>query len=464
MNDPCKTMENKFEYLMTKDTQKTQCIAQTNKRKRCSRKNNSETLYCTHHAKKKTVQIIHENKNENKNERVTPEVLKLLEINKKMPMQRTKEWYELRSKIITASPAAAYLKITDYELQLAKKGVVCMDTNGRQLKEEWVGKKFCNCFSSHKLEIERKCCDVPWFTNKYLKHGIKYEPVICNIYQKLENKKVLDFGIMPHHTLKWLGASPDGITTDGEMIEIKAPTRDKLTKEIILQYWIQMQLQMEVCDLNVCYFIEARIKEYKTPDEYYADKYFNETGELEYSKASNGLPKGIVITYVVTDEQNNTKEEYAYPPALDFKSKQEEMEWLKDWAIQKVLEKRENAYNWLFYNASIPHFFINYYKVVEWDIRTVQRDKKWFELRKNDLKNISDTIDKYRAEGFPEHLRVKTRKKPAQSLPNMHKASDCWFDDSEDSNESQKKSPSSIKTYKYDTTIPKLNLTSFAKK
>ena len=58
---------------------------------------------------------------------------------------------------------------------------------------------------------------------------------------------------------KIFGASPDGICDIdsppdyiGRMLEIKCPPRRKFTREVPKHYWMQMQGQLETCDLEEC--------------------------------------------------------------------------------------------------------------------------------------------------------------------------------------------------------------------
>ena len=172
------------------------CEAKTKKGPQCSRRSSVGSVYCKYHAKSLTQKTNLEIQATLQKEQhveplsdIDPRVRALLKVNESMPEQRTKEWYERRNNMITASPAGAYLKITDYEYNLGEKGVVCLDTNGKKIKKEWIGKKHCNCFSSYAQEIERKCCDVPWMSNKYMRHGVKYEDVICKIFEEANGKK-----------------------------------------------------------------------------------------------------------------------------------------------------------------------------------------------------------------------------------------------------------------------------------
>ena len=48
----------------------------------------------------------------------------------------------------------------------------------------------------------------------------------------------------------------------GRMLEIKNIVNRDITGIPKKAYWVQMQLQMEVCDLEECDFLETRFKEY----------------------------------------------------------------------------------------------------------------------------------------------------------------------------------------------------------
>lgn len=372
----------------------------------CTKEAAIGSIYCTVHAERITQDSLLKIDDHD----IDPKVKLLLEINAKMPEQRTQPWYEFRKGRLTASPAASYLLITDYEYDLSEKGIVCKDTKDTKLKKEWIGKKHCGHFSSYKQEIRQQVCPEPWKGSRFMEHGVKYEHIICDIYESSERTKVLNFGIMPHKDISWLAASPDGITSSGKMVEIKAPSREELTKSIILQYWIQMQLQMECCDLDECDFVEGVIKEYYDAEDYYEDKYYNESGEFEYYLNKDGLPKGIVINIIETHPDGTITKQYAYPPALTFENKEDEELWIIEWCRKKVNEKKDNAFNWLL--GGNVRFSLSYYYVHKWEIRNVKRDKKWFELRKPDLENVWNLILKYREEGLPEELKKSKRNDP----------------------------------------------------
>ena len=89
---------------------------------------------------------------------------------------------------------------------------------------------------------------------------------------------------MPHPKYPYIGASPDGINVDstsglyGRMLEIKNPTTREITGIPKEEYWVQMQLQMEVCGLNHCDFLETKFSVYETKEQ------FDEDGDFYKSK------------------------------------------------------------------------------------------------------------------------------------------------------------------------------------
>ena len=96
------------------------------------------------------------------------------------------------------------------------------------------------------------------------------------------------------------GASPDGITRNGIMIEIKSPYSRKVNGIVPSNYWVQMQLQLEVCNLEICHFVEIEASFYESENDYNNDPTFN--------KIDN--EKGFVIKCF---NNNSQEHKYVYP-------------------------------------------------------------------------------------------------------------------------------------------------------
>jgi hypothetical protein len=95
--------------------------------------------------------------------------------------------------------------------------------------------------------------------------GHRFESVTRRIYE-LEiagvNTVCDTLGRFTHPTVPWLSASPDGIVMRGplagRLVEIKSPKSRQPGDFVPYEYYVQMQIQMEVCDLDAVDFIEAQ--------------------------------------------------------------------------------------------------------------------------------------------------------------------------------------------------------------
>jgi putative phage-type endonuclease len=157
--------------------------------------------------------------------------------------QRSDEWYEIRKTLITAS---------DFAQALGK------------------GK-----FGTKKQFIKKKCGfeeDIIDMNLPPLQWGVRYEEVANMFYQYKMNVNVFEFGVIRHPTIECLGASPDGISELGIMLEIKCPWKRKKTETVPDQYYYQIQGQLDVCSLDECDYLECFIREYESLDDLIADE------------------------------------------------------------------------------------------------------------------------------------------------------------------------------------------------
>ena len=148
--------------------------------------------------------------------------------------QRTEEWFKLRENRLTASDLydAVYHPIT-----LIKKKIKNVS------------------FNSYSIPA--------------LKWGCMFEQVAINIYSHINSTKINEFGLLVNDNINNFGASPDGITDEGIMIEIKCPySREIKDKVIPDKYYYQMQGQMAVCELDICDYIECKFKAFNNIDDY----------------------------------------------------------------------------------------------------------------------------------------------------------------------------------------------------
>jgi putative phage-type endonuclease len=186
--------------------------------------------------------------------------------------------------------------------------------------------------------------------------GVKYEAVSVLYYTHTYPTQVAEFGCLRHPTVPFLGASPDGINVDptserfGRMLEIKNPVSREITGVPKQEYWIQVQVQMAVCGLKSCDFLETQFVEYASRAEFDADGLFE--------TSADGKHKGIVLC--VAKESVTS---YLYPPyqcsadAYEVWEAEQlnEYEWLSTlyWKLEDVLCTLIE-YNDAWFQASLP--------------------------------------------------------------------------------------------------------------
>ena len=111
--------------------------------------------------------------------RLKHQVSKLQQL--ELPEQRSLEWYALRRGMLTASSLAAAL-----------------------------GDDFFKSRNELILEkVESK--EIPFIPNPITEWGVKYEEIATKFYEKMNNLKIIEFGLIPHPDFTIFGASPDGI-------------------------------------------------------------------------------------------------------------------------------------------------------------------------------------------------------------------------------------------------------------
>jgi putative phage-type endonuclease len=101
--------------------------------------------------------------------------------------------------------------------------------------------------------------------------GTRFEPIAKQIYCEIQyNIDIADTTCVPHPTVDFLGASPDGIILakdendwrHGKLVEFKCPISREFNEHtpIPIGYFHQMQLQMECTGLDECEYIEMAFK------------------------------------------------------------------------------------------------------------------------------------------------------------------------------------------------------------
>lgn len=94
-----------------------------------------------------------------------------------------------------------------------------------------------------------------------LKWGTMFEPVAMAVYTKRMGVVVYEFGLLRHPEISHIGASPDGISETGVMLEIKCPYSRVIDGTVSPTYMAQIQCQLDVCCLDDCDFLQCKFEE-----------------------------------------------------------------------------------------------------------------------------------------------------------------------------------------------------------
>jgi len=278
--------------------------------------------------------------------------------------QRSPEWYEMRNGRLTASATAAALGKGKYESrdQLLKK-------KAYPETEKWV---------TH--------------TSGPLYHGTMLEAMTSRCYsQRINDMLIHEFGMIKHPELSCYGASPDGITELGIMIEIKTPYRRKVDGSIPYEYMLQMQGQMAACGLLECEFVDCTL-----------DVLTNENVYINSISADVNIDHGIVVEYF--DEKGGILFEYS----PEYLSVNQCIEWknnyiktnstfkfnkLTYWKLYKLIATRV-PFDESLWNSILPQIQQFWNDVLELKkIPFVEINKSSNKKQKNDSSGVYDFID-----------------------------------------------------------------------
>ena len=265
--------------------------------------------------------------------------------NIEQPEQRTPEWYNFRYNHLTASNAWK-----SFGTQASKNELI-----------------FEKC---QPMLIEKYA---PSLTETPMSWGHKYEPLTVKLYEHLHNTKISDFGCIEHKSYPFLAASPDGIVTGdtnyGRMIEIKNVVSREINGIPKKDYYIQMQLQMEVCDLDECDFVETKFTEYDYEEIYLQD----------VSESIHPIKKGVMCVFI----RDNTSFHYEYMP-FDYNGTYNQ--WIEEIKYNKSSDN-------LFWFRNI------FWKLEVYSCVLVKRKKNWFNHAIQELESIWRTICDERISG-----------------------------------------------------------------
>jgi hypothetical protein len=290
----------------------------------------------------------------------TIEVLDEL-LNRKQIEQRTPEWYEQMNSIISASELGNLFASARQRAKMVISKTVPYESRYQPLA---VQSESMSAFD--------------W--------GIRFEPVVKQIYEYKYNTIIKELGRLIHPTYNKCSASPDGLIYScpksertGRLIEIKCPVTREIDGTVPKDYYAQMQMQLQVTQLKFCDYVEAQ----------FSSKY-NNTPE----RIGPGLYNGYIALIRYAEMQGNNEFYYVYSPV------NVESEW-----EPKIKEDEELI-------EIIP------WRLIQWHEQIVTRSEEWWASIKPIIDQFWEDVEKARRGDFviPESTRVAKKPKEEKCM------------------------------------------------
>ena len=308
------------------------------------------------------------------------------------PAQRTPEWYTFRHGLITASNIWKALgSDANVNSLICEKCKPCQardrgnSVEGDEEMHLQTQSKYVQMEHTKQMSQIQPSVQTSVNTQSTLHWGVKYEPLSAMIYEMRNEIRLGEFGCIQHREHPFIGASPDGIVLSrgsplyGRMLEIKNVVNREVNGIPSMPYWIQMQVQMEVCDLEECDFVETVFKEIDE-DEFYQNSY-----KYQYN--------GVILYFIKRDFVDNSPK-YVYMP-LDIPIKRSAInEWIEQ-------QKQANRDEYVLFKRI--YWYCEMFSCV-----LVHRNREWFAAALPKIREIWSIIETERVTGY-EHRRPKKK-------------------------------------------------------
>ena len=333
---------------------------------------------------------------------------------KSQTTQKTDEWYHMRHNLITASNL---YKIFDS---------VCV-------QNELIYEK-CKPYVNSNMNIHTN-------TESSLNWGNKYEPVSIMIYEEIFSTQIDNIGCITHDHYSFLGASPDGINVNpnsqryGRLLEIKNVKSREIDGTVSKPYWVQTQLQMEVCNLNECDFLETKFTEYENYNAFVKDNFEDDDGDnnkknvgqiytnnkIDYAESVESVEDVDEDNLSVNTNNTSSNEcKYRYsgvilyfhkpsePPCYVYKPLHiKTLDDIQTWEEKIIQEYETKGYQWI----------TNYYwKLVVFNCVLILRNPFWFNSSIKDIIKFWDLIQEERITGYSHRAPASKKNKVSISI------------------------------------------------
>jgi len=151
--------------------------------------------------------------------------------------QRTEEWFAARLGKVTASRVADLVGKTK--------------TGYSATRDNYMAQLVVERLTQTKADS---------YTNAAMQWGTDQEPFARAAYEAAQGVMVEEVGFVPHPSIEWAGASPDGLVGDDGLVEIKCPNTATMIETLLSQkvpgkYFIQMQFQLACTGRKWCDYV-----------------------------------------------------------------------------------------------------------------------------------------------------------------------------------------------------------------
>jgi len=273
--------------------------------------------------------------------------------------QRTPAWYKQMGSVLTASELGSL-----FASPKSRAGLILSKVNPQPRPSQPLA--------------------VPSHAMSAFDWGIRFEPVVKQIYNHKYRTTLHELGRLLSKTDSRCSASPDGLVLEdpadqrtGRLLEIKCPVTRAPDGKVPRDYYSQIQMQLFVTDLEACDFVEA---------------IFHSPYSSPLKRDGPGLFYGtIALIHTINDQGLEQAGRYDYGPVSETA---EPVAW------SPVLGPNETVTEW------IP------WKLLEWHEQVVLRSTEWWPK----MKPLVNTfwLDVERAIADPsfldEHLKKKEEK------------------------------------------------------
>jgi len=160
---------------------------------------------------------------------------------------------------------------------------------------------------------------------------------------------------------------------------------------------MQMQGQLESCDLEECDFLQVKFIEYYTEQDYNDDVYLVDE-KVKEGYSSNGLVKGLLIAFIKRRLEENPTIQYEY---CEFNSSYDS---LKEWSEKIIDNYKEGDFK---YDTVKLHWW----KIERYECTLVGRDREWWLDVQPKIIDFWEDVLHYRNVGIQELIDKKEDKK-----------------------------------------------------